>query len=47
MFRDHKQKFTKQISGEGQMKANNELAFEFASTTDQSILKVDQLLKKL
>lgn len=29
------------------MKASNDLAFEFATTTDQGILKVDQLLKKL
>ena len=29
------------------MKANNGLAFEFATTSDQSILKVDELLKKL
>ena len=29
------------------MKANNTLAFEFATTADQSILKVDRLLKKL
>lgn len=29
------------------MKANNGLAFEFASTANQGILKIDRLLKKL
>ena len=29
------------------MKANSMLAFEFATTSNQGILKIDRLLKKL
>ncbi len=46
--RDHKQKFTKtKLSKERTGVKATGLAFEFAATANQGILKIDRLLKKL